>query len=166
VRVAAGTMPEGRIQFCQHHTPELLWQARWTVHANGAMGLVNVIVCVEDAAETAQRYSRFTGLGSLEAGGGWLIETARGTLTFLEPSGMERRFGLHPPALPWIAGYTLEARELDVAREHARSAGCEVRELDEDRVLVELPAALGGIVIFESMQGRVARTGLRARSRS
>jgi hypothetical protein len=26
VRVPPGTMPEGRIQFCQQHTPELLWQ--------------------------------------------------------------------------------------------------------------------------------------------
>ena len=28
VRVPPGTMPEGRIQFCQQHTPELLWQPR------------------------------------------------------------------------------------------------------------------------------------------
>ena len=32
VRVPPGTMAEGRIQFCQQHTPELLWQARWTRH--------------------------------------------------------------------------------------------------------------------------------------
>src|SRR5687767_12231229 len=34
VRVPPGTMAEGRIQYCRHHTPELLWQSRWLTHAN------------------------------------------------------------------------------------------------------------------------------------
>jgi hypothetical protein len=39
VRVRPGAMPEGRVQFVQHHTPDLLWQARWLRHENGAAAL-------------------------------------------------------------------------------------------------------------------------------
>src|SRR5688500_15027941 len=42
VRVPPGTMAEGRIQYCQHHTPELVWQEQWLDHENGALALAAV----------------------------------------------------------------------------------------------------------------------------
>src|SRR4051812_24678912 len=62
LRVAPGTMPEGRIQFVQQRTPELLWQRRWLDHANRAFALAAVMLCVADPEEAAQRYARYTGL--------------------------------------------------------------------------------------------------------
>ena len=39
VRTSPGTMAEGRIQFCQHHTPQWVWQERWVAHPNLAVAL-------------------------------------------------------------------------------------------------------------------------------
>jgi hypothetical protein len=149
VRVPPGKMAEGRIQFCAHHTPELLWQKRWTAHANGASALAGVTVCVDDAAEAARRYSRFTGLSASEASGAWLIRTARGTLTFVEPDTLAGAMHSAPPTLPWIAAYALETRDLAAAREHAAAAGYAVESLGGERIMVALPEALGGAVVFE-----------------
>lgn len=150
VRVLPGCMPEGRIQFCRHHTPELLWQPRWMRHANGAAALTGVLVCVEDPEGTAQRYSRFTGLPPHLAGNCWRIDTSRGFLLFVPPETVQRRFGITPPALPWIAGYTLSCDRVQSARSRLLAAGFEVRSLDAGRFFVVLPPELGGLAVFES----------------
>ena len=149
VRVPPGTMPEGRIQFCRHHTPELVWQERWITHANGARGLAAVLLCVEDADEAAWRYSRFSGRPYTSEGGAHHIATARGSLSFVEPVALKRTLGLTPPALPWIAGYALETRDVAATREYMRRSGNSGADFARDHVLVTLPEALGGVVIFQ-----------------
>jgi len=84
VRVLPGTMAEGRIQYCQHLTPRLVWQSRWLEHPNGATGLTGVLLCVADPREAAQRYARFTGLTPQPNGNAWRIDTVRGYLAFIE----------------------------------------------------------------------------------
>ena len=149
VRVPAGTMPEGRIQFCQQHTPHLVWQSRWTGHPNGATALASVLLCVADPAEAARRYSRYTGLPARNTGGVWMIGTARGVLMFVDADALERIVSSPPPALPWIAGYALESRDLAATSEYMRRAQFDVEEPDSGRLIVTLPPALGGILIFQ-----------------
>lgn len=149
VRVPSGTMPEGRIQFCRHHTPELLWQERWTAHANRAVALVGVILRVADAQEAAQRFARYTGLLAQVSGGAWRITTARGYLIFLDRDTLHRRLGVMPPALPWIAGAVLQSEDIAATGEVLRRSGSAVHVLGSRRLLVVLPPALGGIAIFE-----------------
>lgn len=149
VRVPPGRMAEGRIQFCCHHTPELLWQPRWMQHANGATALTGVLICVEDPEGTAQRYARFTGLAPHPTGNLWRIDTSRGFLLFVPPDAIGRRFGVTPPALPWIAGYTLACKSVPSARSRLAGAGFETRSLDARRFFVMLPPELGGLAIFE-----------------
>lgn len=148
VRVPPGTMAEGRIQYCQQHTPELLWQPRWTTHANGARGLAAVIVCVEDPQEAAQRYARFTGLLAQPGGSLWRIDSQRGALLFVTPEALQRTLGMSPPSLPWIAGYVLSSDDLDATRRHLDEAHCSVRGA-HGCLLLEWPAAVGGFVLFQ-----------------
>ncbi|MBM3359149.1 MAG: VOC family protein [Betaproteobacteria bacterium] len=155
VRTAPGSMPEGRIQFCLHHTPELLWQARWIEHANRATGLTAVILCVEDPQEAAQRYARYTGLLAQRSGSVWRLTTARGCLLFIDEKTLLRRLDLAPPALPWIAGYVLESADIDATGDYLRRCDAGVRLLGGRRLLVNLPAALGGIVVFEPQRASV-----------
>ena len=155
VRVPPGMMAEGRIQYCQHHTPELVWQKRWLAHANGAMALASVVVCVEDPAEAVQRYARFTGLAPITAGAARRIETGRGTLVFAERGAVERRLGVRAPALPWIAGYALDCVSVAAARDAAVSAGAVARDLADGRLAVPLPGALGGVILFQAPESGV-----------
>jgi hypothetical protein len=152
VRVPPGTMAEGRIQYCRHHTPGLLWQKRWLEHANRAAALRGVLLCVEDPQEAAQRYARFTGLLPHVSGGIWRMDTARGYLLFLEPSRCESRFGCAPPAQPWIAGCVLGSSSLSATRTYLRDAGIPVNELQAERFSIALPPELGGLIVFEPIK--------------
>jgi hypothetical protein len=149
VRVPPGTMAEGRIQYCQQQTPELLWQPRWISHPNRATGLAGVILCVPDPREAAQRYARFTGLLAQVSGSVWRIDTARGYLLFVGADTLKRRLGVAPPALPWIAGCVLESEDIAATGDYLRRAGTPVQVLGGRRLMVAYPPAVGGITIFE-----------------
>jgi hypothetical protein len=149
VRVPPGTMAEGRIQFCQQHTPQWLWQPRWTTHANRAQGLAAVILCVADPQEAAQRYARYTGLLAQVGQGQWRIDTQRGALLFVSPEALKHALGLTAPSLPWIAGYVLGSDDLAATRRCLTASACTVRDLDTGRLLLEWPSSVGGCIVFQ-----------------
>ena len=150
VRTPPGTMPEGRIQFCQQHTPELLWQERWVAHPNRAIALTGAIVCVDDPGEVAQRYTRFTGLLAQGTGPGtWRITTARGSLLFVDEATLARGFAVTPPSRPWIAGCTIASGDIAATASHLRGSGVRVEDAGGRRLLARVPAHLGGFMVFE-----------------
>ena len=149
VRVPPGTMAEGRIQYCQQHTPQWLWQGRWTAHANGARGLAGVIICVADPQEAAQRYARFTGLLAQFGNDQWRINTQRGALLFVTAEQLQGALGVSAPAQPWIAGYVLTTDDLALTRSRLKAGACNARDLDATHLQLEWPNALGGLVIFQ-----------------
>ncbi|MFM7345942.1 MAG: VOC family protein [Tagaea sp.] len=143
VRTQAGTMPEGRVQFVEQRTPDLLWQARWLEQPNSAYALSRVHLCVADPAEAAARFTRYTGLAAGAIDGAPGIATARGDLVFRDASATKASLGVEAPCLPWIAGCTLACR--DLARVPAG------RETARGRVVVPSDA-LGGIFVFEEIR--------------
>jgi hypothetical protein len=140
VRTAAGAMAEGRVQFVEQRTPELLWQTRWLAHPNSAIGLTRVHLCVADPHEAAARFARYTGLAVGAFDGAPCLATSRGDLVFRDAAGTKAALGVEPPTLPWIAGATLACRDL------ARAPNG--REIARGRVVVPSPA-LGGVFVFE-----------------
>lgn len=149
VRVPPGTMPEGRIQFCRQDTPELIWQERWLDHRNRAGALTGVILCVADAQEAARRMARYTGLLAQVSGSVWRIDTARGRLLFLDRDTLHRRLDVEPPSLAWIAGCILESEDIAATGDFLRRARARVHVLGTRRLMVALPPAIGGIIVFE-----------------
>jgi hypothetical protein len=162
VRVPPEMMAEGRIQFCQHHTPRLVWQPQWLTHANRASALTAVIVCVEDPARVAQRYARFTGLKTAGAADNWYLDTPRGRLLFCAPAMIKRAFNIEAPALPWIAGYVLASNNMSATRKHIAATGYAHGELDQQRSYVVPPSNLGGIIVFERESSTPLEFSLRA----
>lgn len=152
VRVPPGTMAEGRIQYCQHHTPDQLWQPQWTTHANHAVALAGVLIGVADPSEAAQRYARFTGLPLQQRGapGGaiWRLDTARGCLWFMDAATLHHTWGATAPTLPWIAGYVIDSDDMQATAREINARDVTVREVGE-RLCVSLPPALGGMIIFQ-----------------
>lgn len=143
VRVPPAVMAEGRIQYCQHHTPDVVWQPRWLTHANHAVALAGVLLCVADAAATAERYAKFTGLAVQRADRAWLLDTARGHVLIADAETWGRTLNVNAPTLPWIAGYVLDSDDMRLTAQ--RVGG---RALGE-RVVVDLPPALGGMIVFQ-----------------
>ena len=147
VRVAPTAMAEGRIQFCQHHTREVVWQPRWLTHANHAVGLAGVILCVADPAEAARRYARFSGLPVTAAGAPdacWRLDADRGFLLWVSPALLQHTLGMEAPALPWIAGTVIDSDDLPATQ--AIVHGSEIGT----RVLVKLDGSVGGLMLFQA----------------
>lgn len=148
VRVPPGTMSEGRIQYCQQHTPELLWQERWIAHRNTVIALAGVILCVADPHEAADRYARYTGLQPVWQNGSWRLPTAHGDVICVAADTLRRRWHIEPPALPWIAGTVMAARDMSVLATYVQNAGCPAWPLGHG-LRVQLPPELGGICVFQ-----------------
>lgn len=148
VRVPPGTMPEGRIQFCCHRTPQLVWQNRWLTHRNRAVGLRSAILCVDDPDEAADRYRRFTGLAPERDARGWRLATARGNLLIWGPEATAQALGVEPPALPWIAGYVLLSSDLNETKRALQEAKLHPQPFEERGLALAAPPELGGVVVF------------------
>jgi catechol 2,3-dioxygenase-like lactoylglutathione lyase family enzyme len=61
VRAPVDASPAGRLYFCQHLTPELVWQASSQDHANGAIELTGASLAVRDLAAEAKLYRALLG---------------------------------------------------------------------------------------------------------
>jgi len=149
LRIKPGLMPEGRIQFLRHQTPELLWQDRWMAHPNGAQALTDVLLCVENPSEVAERFGRFTGM--TPSSGLIQLTTARGRLTIINISDAERLVPSLPKIIgPFLAAYAIRTSSLEQARSHVTAHGLSPHEHDKNTgsFWVAGPSGLGGAILF------------------
>src|SRR5438067_3041904 len=102
VRLPPEKMPEGRIQYVEHLTPEQLWHAAEV----NPLRLDEVFVVADDPVETATRWARFAALLPRAEGDGVRLETARGRIFIGSRAALGKRLG-EAPAAPAIAGYAL-----------------------------------------------------------
>lgn len=145
--------PEGRVQLVQHLTPELVWDARWMGHRNGADALEAAILVSADPAATTARLAQLAGLaaepdplagfrlrlpGAARAAGpdSPAMETR---IRILPPEALPRLLpGVVAPALPFLAGMVI--RTVDKA--------AAARALLRDLPLREAPeVAAGGVMV-------------------
>lgn len=147
VRLPPEAMPEGRIQFVQHLTPEALWQPRYLKHANGVTGLACVFVVAEDPVQTAARWARFSALLPRPAGDYVHLATSRGHVLVGTNARWQALLGRAPGA-PALAGYALECRDPALLASRCGGTGLSPRRIRDNLYAVILPGALGGAWIF------------------
>jgi len=148
VRVPPETMPEGRVQFVEHRTPEYVWQPRWLEHANGVARLAAAFVVADDPPAVAARYARFAGLVPRPAGAFVRLPTARGELVFGRRKDLARLLG-DAPAAPALAGYALACRDVRKLLVRCRRAGVVARAHGK-LYSARMPPVLGSAWLFGS----------------
>ncbi|MBI2753095.1 MAG: VOC family protein [Betaproteobacteria bacterium] len=147
VRLPPDAMPEGRIQFAEHLTPEVLWQPRFLRHANGVTGLACVFVVAEDVVKTAARWARFAALLPQPARDYVHLATSRGHVLVGTRARWQALLGSAPDA-PALAGYALECRDTEQLASRCAGTGLSPRRIRDNLYAVILPGALGGTWIF------------------
>ena len=60
-RLDPGKVAMGRVYFCEHQTPDLVWRAEWLAHANGARAINRVVVATADPQRTAMLFRALFG---------------------------------------------------------------------------------------------------------
>jgi hypothetical protein len=152
-RIAPDIMPEGRIQFLTHRTPELVWPRPYLGHPNGAQALAALWIAADDIGEAAARFARFTGRPAQRDGDAASIPLDRGVLRFASPAFLERQFGIaRGPQPPYIALYEIAVASLGPLHRVLDAAGVTARPA-EDGFAVALPPAVGGTILFRAQGG-------------
>jgi Glyoxalase-like domain len=152
VRPAMDKMPEGRIQFVQHHTPGAIWRPQHLGHTNNAVRLACLFVVADDPIAAGARWARFSALLPRPAGGYVHIASARGHVLLGEREHWAVLLGA-APAAPAIAGYALECRDPAILLARCKSLGLALREIRDNLYAVRLPEAIGGAWLFGTRQG-------------
>jgi hypothetical protein len=151
VRAAPEEMPEGRIQFVQHHTPEALWRAQYLGHTNNVVKLACVFAVADDPVAAGARWARFAALLPRPAGGYVHLATARGHVLVGKRDSWTELLG-DAPAAPALAGCALECRNPAILVSRCKRLGLPLRQIRDDLYAASLPEALGGAWLFGTKQ--------------
>lgn len=131
VRLLPGQFAAGRVYYCQHLTPELVWRSEWLKHANGVHAITALSV-IGDAATLPAAYAR---LGEFDPARGFALRFETAT-AFAERFGALARFA--PKRADYFGAITLRTRQLQEIANRAATAGLP-STVEATRVVVALP---------------------------
>jgi hypothetical protein len=99
VRLGSQLIPNGRVFFCQHFTPEFVWRDEWRQHPNGVIDVVEFVIAASDPQKTAELYRSIFGTQFFaEEPGGVVMQAGKANVLFLTPQEVERRLAGAAPA--------------------------------------------------------------------
>lgn len=91
---ALGAIENGRLFFCHHYTPEVVWRDEWRQHANGATGITDFVIAARDVPRTAEVFERLFGPGaSTPIEGGRAYTAGRATIRIITPDVLAATYG-------------------------------------------------------------------------
>ncbi len=99
VHVRPDVFPGGRVYFCEHGTPELVWRPEWQHHANDIRAMAEFVVASAEPAAEAERFARL--LGSEVAGDERIADVAfvDGRIRVMSPEAYGERYGVLASAM-------------------------------------------------------------------
>ena len=136
VRTAPELFEAGRVYYCQHFTPELVWHRPWMSHSNGVRGLKEMVIVTANAEVDVPRYAKAAQSAPNREGDDWWIALSGGfRLTLMSPTGYRARYGglgveadgrssffgalvFDAPDLARIGGFASSVADLRVATGH------------------------------------------------
>jgi catechol 2,3-dioxygenase-like lactoylglutathione lyase family enzyme len=151
-RLDPGKVPMGRVYFCEHLTPELVWRKEWQAHPNGASAIARVVVATPEPARTAALFEALFRPDVVAAAPAGRVTVTAGAVRveLLTPAAVAEEFG-EAAADPAGRGEYLAAAQFTVkslpetARLLRPTAGLQV---DDRRVVVPAAAGCNATLVF------------------
>jgi hypothetical protein len=143
----------GRVYFCEHRTPELVWRPEWQSHPNGARAISRVIVATDDPRRTASLFRALFGPDAVvERAGGCVVSAGAAQIELTTPGAIAEEFGgaAADPAgrAEYLAALDLEVSSLADTADRLRLVP-DVR-IEPDRVVVAAAAAFNTTLAFSA----------------
>ena len=141
----------GRVYFCEHLTPDLVWRQEWQAHPNGASAIARVVVATPDPERTAQLLQKLFGRGAAaERDGRCVIAAGTAEVELAPPTMVAAEFGeaAAEPAgrAEYMAVLGIRVRSLrEAARMFGAIAGVRV---EPQRLVVPAAAAFNTTLVF------------------
>jgi len=128
VHLLGSAVPGLSAFICQHLTPELVWQAPWLQHPNGARRIASVTAVVADPAAGALAYGALFGEHRVAVGDGIVtIEVGRATVRFVSIDTLRGELpgsvALPDSPLPWLAVMRLAVADAAATAAYLQGAG-------------------------------------------
>ncbi|USG59912.1 VOC family protein [Sneathiella marina] len=119
--VKGGTFPGGRVYFCEHHTPDVVWRPEWQDHANGAQAITDFVIASTSPDQEAGKFSALLETEIKQDGEVRTLVMDGATLTILSPEAYGARFGALACSLNGRASIfgalKIRTRSLDAVRQ-------------------------------------------------
>ena len=94
VRTAPELFEAGRVYYCQHFTPELVWHRPWMSHPNGVRGLSELVIATSNLETDVPRYAKAAQVSPEQRDDNWTITLPHGfRLTLISPARYRERYG-------------------------------------------------------------------------
>ncbi len=145
VRLKPEATDVGRLFFCHHFTPELVWRDEWRHHANGVIGVSRAVIAARDPAMLGGLFARMFGADAVRRSAtGCTLLLGLSRFDVITPVGLAAEFGDAAVSAEgratFMAALTLRVRSLERAAAAVQGPGV-VREAD--RIVVPASAACG-----------------------
>jgi catechol 2,3-dioxygenase-like lactoylglutathione lyase family enzyme len=141
----------GRVYFCEHLTPELVWRPEWQSHPNGAREIARVVVATAAPRRTAALFAALFGPQAVaEEDGGCLLRAGTAQVELNTPASIVAEFGDAAADAagrePYLAAIELKVASLAATAELLRRAAG-VR-IEPERAVVPAHAACNTTLVF------------------
>ncbi len=152
VRLERDAVPAGRVFFCHHLTPELVWHDPWRRHPNGALGIQRAVVCAAEPAMLGGLFARMFGEEHVrQTADGCRLSAGLASIDVVTPAALDAEFGAGAPEAAgrdqFMAALTLRTLSLDRASRALRD-GCIAATRDKSGITVAATAACGVTLTF------------------
>ena len=154
VRIDPAAIDNGRIFFCQHLDPDLVWRAEWQQHANGAIGISQFVIAAKDPAQSVALLARSVGDAVVtDIEGGKRVTASETEIDFLTPEAVQARFGdtvqIDEDGKDRKVALVIRTRSLADAARAFQNGGITGVQERGTRLMVPASVAYGVALVFE-----------------
>ena len=141
----------GRVYFCEHQTPDLVWRSEWQTHPNSACAIARVVVATADPRRTARLFrGLFADKAIADRNGGQIIAAGAAQVELSMPDIVTAEFGemAAQPAgrAEYMAALEIRVRSLREAEQCLRSVAA--LRVQPHRLVVPAGAAFNTAIAF------------------
>ena len=141
----------GRVYFCEHQTPDLVWRPEWQTHPNGDCAIARVVVATADPQRTARLFRGLFGDEIVaDRDGAQIIAAEAAQVELSTPDAVAAEFG---EAAAEAAGRTEHMAALGIRVRSLHEAGQYLRSVpglrvERHRLVVPAGAAFNTVIAF------------------
>lgn len=142
---------EGRLAVAENPPSAIVVEQVHPSHPNGAMDLVESILCVDDSEldEFIRRYGRYLECEVQTGGAAHIFNLGGSRITIVPGSRLSELLpGEMAPPVPGFAGYVVAVRDISHTRSYLESNGLPVAETASGDLFVPAASALGTAIVF------------------
>lgn len=141
VAVRPGVFPGGRVYYCEHGTPELVWRPEWQSHGNGATAMPEFVVASTAHEREAENFARLLFSDVTGAGDNLGVAIKGAKITIMTPAAYGERYGALASPMAGrssvFGAVVFRTSSLDKVRRVVASSANPVPMIDEaDRVVL------------------------------